>query len=69
TKLGDAGCAESTIAQLMGHASVQMAFRYTHGTESGKRLAVEAARIGRPSVCHNPATNNERPVLLAAVTT
>lgn len=69
TKLGDAGCAESTIAQLMGHASVQMAFRYTHGTESGKRVAVEAARIGRPSACHNPATNNERPVLLAAVTT
>lgn len=56
TKLGDAGCAESTIAQLMDQASVQMAFRYTHGTESGKRLAVEAARIGRPNACHKRST-------------
>lgn len=67
TRLGDAGCAESTIAQLMGHASVEMAYRYTHATERGKRVAVEAARIGRPSACHNPATNYERPVALAAV--
>jgi len=67
TRLGDAGCAESTIAQLMGHASVEMAYRYTHATEHGKRAAVEAARIGRQTVCHNSATNNERPVGLAAV--
>jgi integrase len=67
TRLGDAGCAESTIAQLMGHASVEMAYRYTHATEHAKRAAVEAARIGRQTVCHNSATNNERPVGPAAV--
>jgi integrase len=67
TKLGDAGYPESTIAQLMGHATVEMAFRYTHATEHGKRAAVEAARIAHSGVCHNPATNDQRPVLLAAV--
>ena len=55
------------VAQLMRHATVEMAFRYTHATEHGKRAAVEAARIARPGVCHNPATNDQRPVLLAAV--
>ena len=66
TRLGDAGCSESTIAQLMGHASVEMAYRYTHATEGGKRAAVEAARIGRVHACHNPATNIQRPVALVA---
>jgi hypothetical protein len=45
----------------MGHATVEMAFRYTHATEHGKRAAVEAARIARSGVCHNPATNDQRP--------
>ena len=44
-----------------------MALRYTLATEGRKRAAVEAARIGRSGVCHNPATNDQRPDLLAAV--
>ena len=51
----------------MGHTTVEMAFRYTHATEHGKRAAVECARIHRSGLCHNPATNDQRPVLRAAV--
>ncbi|HET6979302.1 MAG TPA: hypothetical protein VFI24_23425 [Pyrinomonadaceae bacterium] len=50
-----------------GQATVEMDFRYTHATEHGKRVAVEAARINRSDLCHNPATNDQRPVMLAAV--
>ena len=59
TKLGDAGCAESTIAQLMGHASVQMAFCYRHGTESGKRVPVEPhVSVGQAPATILPQTMN-----------
>jgi integrase len=67
TRLAEAGCSEATIADLMGHSDPQTTRRYTHATDRAKRAAVEAVRIGRDRLCHNPATKQERPPVLAAV--
>ena len=67
TRLGEAGFSEAVIAELMGHTSVSTTRRYTHGTERAKRAAVEAARAGSGTTCHNPATKEERPALRLAV--
>ncbi|HEV8189563.1 MAG TPA: tyrosine-type recombinase/integrase, partial [Pyrinomonadaceae bacterium] len=64
TGLAEAGCSEATIADLMGHSDPQTTRRYTHATDRAKRAAVEAVRL---SVCHNPATKQERPPLQVAV--
>lgn len=41
TRLADAGADAFTIAALLGHTTIQMAARYTHATDQGKRSAVE----------------------------
>lgn len=66
TRLAEAGFSEATIAELMGHSDAKTTRRYTHGTDRAKRAAVEAVRVSR-EVCHNPATNEIRPPLQAAV--
>jgi integrase len=67
TRLGEAGYAEATIGELMGHSSGTTTRRYTHGTERAKRAAVEAARVGTRETCHNSATKEKRPPKLVAV--
>jgi integrase len=67
TRLAEAGCSEATIADLMGHSDPQTTRRYTHATDRAKRAAVEAVRIARDRLCHNPATKQERPPLQVAV--
>jgi integrase len=41
TRLADAGADAFTIAALLGHTTIQMAARYTHATDQGKRSAVK----------------------------
>ena len=41
TRLADAGADAFTIAALLGHTTIQMAARYTHATDQGKRSALE----------------------------
>ncbi len=68
TRLGEAGCSEATIAELMGHTSVSTTRRYTHGTENAKRLAVEAARTrSTGKACPNHAPNEKQPTARLAV--
>lgn len=59
-RLAEAGFSEATIAELMGHSDAKTTRRYTHGTDRAKRAAVEAVRVSRDRVCHNPATNERR---------
>jgi integrase len=42
TRLADAGADAFTIAEILGHATLQMTKRYTHATDERKRKAVEA---------------------------
>ncbi len=42
TRLADAGADAFTIAEILGHATLQMTKRYTHATDERKRQAVEA---------------------------
>src|SRR6185503_3828058 len=42
TRLADAGADAFTIAEILGHATLQMTKRYTHATDERKRRAVEA---------------------------
>jgi integrase len=67
TRLAEAGCSEATIAELMGHTDPKTTRRYTHGTDQAKREAVEAVRLKRQTVCHNPATEDKQPPKLVAV--
>jgi len=67
TRLAEAGFSEATIADLMGHSDPQTTRRYTHATNRAKRAAVETVRISGDRFCHNPATNDKRPLLKAAV--
>lgn len=67
TRLGEAGCSEATIAELMGHTSVATTRRYTHGTEQAKRLAVDAAMMRAGKACPKYAPKEKRPPKLMAV--
>lgn len=42
TRLADAGADAFTIAEILGHTTLQMTKRYTHATDERKRQAVEA---------------------------
>ena len=42
TRLADAGADAFTIAEILGHATLQMTKCYTHATDERKRQAVEA---------------------------
>ncbi|HEU4391143.1 MAG TPA: tyrosine-type recombinase/integrase [Blastocatellia bacterium] len=42
TRLADAGADAFIIAEILGHATLQMTKRYTHATDERKRRAVEA---------------------------
>jgi integrase len=54
TRLADVGADGFTIAEILGHGSLQMTRRYTHATDARKRRAVEAlASFGKLSQdCH-----------------
>ncbi len=66
TRLAEAGFSEATIAELMGHTSESTTRRYTHGTEQGKRMAVEAARVRSGNSCPNCAPKEKQPALRLA---
>jgi integrase len=66
TRLAEAGFSEATIAELMGHTSESTTRRYTHGTEQGKRMAVEAARVRSGNSCPNRAPKEKQPALRLA---
>ena len=42
SRLADAGADAFTIAEILGHGTLQMTKRYTHATDERKRRAVEA---------------------------
>lgn len=50
TRLAEAGADAFTIASLLGHSSIQMAARYTHATDAGRRAAVE--KLAASQICH-----------------
>lgn len=67
TRLAEAGFSEAVIAELMGHSDPSTTRRYTHGTERGKRAAVEAIKVSRVLACPNSAPEEEQRPKLAAV--
>lgn len=67
TRLAEAGYSEAVIAELMGHSDPKTTRRYTHGTERGKRAAVEAIRVSGGQARPISAPQEERRPKLAAV--
>jgi integrase len=67
TRLAEGGFSEATIAELMGHSDAKTTRRYTHGTEKGKRAAVESVKVGGGNACPIPAPETKRPPVPAAV--
>jgi integrase len=67
TRLAEAGVSEAVIAELMGHTDPKTTRRYTHGTERGKREAVEAALNVERNSCPISAPNAKQPPKLVAV--
>ncbi len=57
TRMADAGVDAFTIAAILGHASLQMASRYTHATDEGKRRAIGALSRHSPENCHKIVTS------------
>jgi integrase len=60
TRLADSGVDAFTIAEILGHATLQMTKRYTHATDQRKRAAVEALSGYAQRNCHKIVTNQER---------
>jgi integrase len=62
TRLADTGADAFTIAEVLGHATLQMTKRYTHATDKRKRAAVEAlsgyAQRNLSQDCHKTRTGN-----------
>lgn len=54
TRLADAGADAFVIAEVLGHASLQMTKRYTHATDERKRKALEAltnwSKVGQKEI-------------------
>ena len=67
TRLAEAGYAEATIADLMGHSDPSTTRRYTHATDRAKQAAVEAVSLEGRNPCPNSAPTEKRQPKLAAV--
>jgi integrase len=71
TRLGIAGANAFEIKELMGHTDIRTSLRYVHPVTERKRTAVESVvrtwREGQEEVCHNPATEEERPAARLAL--
>lgn len=67
TRMADAGVDAFTIAAILGHASLQMASRYTHATDEGKRKAIGGLSKHGQESCHKIVTSivNDRLVVNA----
>jgi len=52
---GGAGADAFTIADILGHASIQMSARDTHATDQGRRRARAAILTEREKDCHQGA--------------
>jgi integrase len=65
TRLGIAGANAFEIKELMGHTDIRTSLRYVHPVTERKRTAVESIikseKGRRDEVCHNSATEEERP--------
>jgi integrase len=65
TRLADAGADAFTIAEVLGHGSLQMTKRYTHATDERKRRAVESlARWSKVGQKQEEAASVAAPKLL-----
>lgn len=60
TRLADSGADAFTIAEILGHTSLQMTKRYTHATDQRKRQAVEALSGYASKNCHNFVIKEKR---------
>jgi integrase len=67
TRTAAAGYTAYESAELMGHADIKTTGRYAHPVDERKQAAVEATRRTAPAARHSPATEAERPPVLAAV--
>jgi integrase len=50
--MADVGVDAFTIAAILGHATLQMASRYTHATDESKRKAIGALSRHSQESCH-----------------
>lgn len=66
TRMADAGVDAFTIAEILGHSSIQMTRRYTHAIGENKRKAVEALCGYAESNCLRFVTNEERQAIRPA---
>ncbi|HKS40337.1 MAG TPA: site-specific integrase [Blastocatellia bacterium] len=57
TRMADAGVDAFTIAAILGHATLQMASRYTHATDESKRKAIAGLSKHRQESCHKIVTS------------
>jgi integrase len=60
TRAVDNGAPLTGVRDALGHASLSTTNRYAHGTEEGKRRAVEAQERVRAIAGHNSVTNEKR---------
>jgi integrase len=60
TRMADAGIDAFTIAEILGHTTLQMTKRYTHPLGENKRLAVESLNGYAENNCLKFVTNDER---------
>jgi integrase len=60
TRMADAGIDPFTIAEILGHASLQMTRRYTHTLDRNKREAVNSLSKYAENNCLKFVTNKER---------
>jgi len=59
TRAVDGGAPLSAVRDVMGHVDIRTTMRYVHGTDEGKRRAVEAAAIAVGTSSTNMAHANE----------
>lgn len=58
TRMADAGVDAFTLAAILGHATLQMASRYTHATDESKRKAIGALSRYNSENCHKIVTSS-----------
>jgi len=60
TRMAEAGTDAFTIADILGHASIQMSARDTHATDQGRRRAGAAILTEREKDCHKIVTRERK---------
>lgn len=60
TRAVDGGASISAVQAVMGHANVQTTMRYAHGTDEGKRRAVEAVTAPNVPAHGAPVAHNKK---------